>query len=132
MASQVRVEQIGTQRSGTTTSAEELRRRKELYATSSVENARRTFAGIGKQDLSAAGKKVETKNAVAAPEEPKVTLRTRDGLVLEAPQLTADQKKLANDILAAETEAKQAQLRVIAVELGAAALAQVATNPNAP
>ncbi len=93
--SELRVENLNSQ-TGTDKgpSVEQIiRRRLELHSTSRYEKSRKTFAGIGKQDLSAVnGSAEESEEKTPAEVEEAETFQMFDGNVLEMPRAPKDER----------------------------------------
>src|SRR5688572_19697877 len=114
MASRVQIDRIGNEIGAPRGEIESLRRRKELHAASAYEAERATFAGIGKQDLSAIKAGAGVAKAPAQEKIEPVTLRTRAGLVLEMPQMSSDDRRSVQQIWDEMPAEKVATVRELA------------------
>jgi hypothetical protein len=124
--SQIRIDQVGTRKSGALSEADIARRRLELHATSSYEAERRTFAGIGKADLSALrAQKTDDAKKVEEAEE-SLSFRTKDGEVIELYGMTAEDRRRAERLLEELPVERRTIVEGAARELAAKAFAEVA------
>jgi len=106
--------------------------RLNLHTTNRFENNRKTFAGIGKQDLSAAANK---DGAEQAPKKqtPSVVperFRMHDGTWLEIPRLPQEQRDQAEAILSRLPSQQQESARQAARKLAKAVFFELQGNPQ--
>ena len=135
--SKLRVDQIANQgivrRSQ---SLEDARRRVQLFSTSQIEKPRETFAGIGKQDLSAitgsnGDREGSSSNQASEQVEEVQSFRNAEGQVVELPRMNPEDRARAEAILAGMSPEQRLVVHNLAVAAGGAAFHEVATNPDA-
>ena len=100
---EIRVDKIRTQEISDRGVIQDRSQRVHLYVHSQFEKARPSFAGIGKQDLSALGKSSNNDQhhspAAGSEVEESLCLKMRDGTLLEIPLLSKADRERAEEIL---------------------------------
>lgn len=104
--SKMRIDQVTRTSAAEQVVLQDAQKRIHLFTHSRMEKGRKTFAGIGKQDLSAitsSGNGEGQKRANRQEEEETISVKMRDGTILEMPRLTQEQYADIDTILSQST-----------------------------